>query len=63
MRKSMCLKWIKKYLKEVSEQKGDEKHQNPCVKFREYAKQGTYNRLSDDDYNELLAEAEELSDP
>lgn len=63
MRRSMCLKWIKKYLKEVSEQKGDEKHQNPCVKFREYAKQGTYNHLSDDDYNELLAEAEELSDP
>ena len=63
MRKSMCLNWIKKYFEEVSGQKGSEKHQNPCVKFREYARQGIYNLLSDDDYNELLAEAEELSDP
>ena len=63
MRRSMCLKWVKKYVKEVSEQRDSVRHQNPCVLFCEHAKEGTYNDIDDDEYNELLAEAEELSAP
>lgn len=61
MRRSVCLKWIKKYLKEISMGQASVSHDNPGVLFCRYAKQGKYNSLTDSEYNKLLSETEAIS--
>ena len=53
MRRSVCTKWIEKYLGEAVKDGGKQKHLNPGALFCQYAKKG---------YHELLAETEELGE-
>ncbi len=61
MRRSVCVEFFKKYLKEVSEGRGYREHGNPAVDFTKRAKAGEYDRLSDQMYNCLLADTEDIA--
>ena len=62
MRRSVCTKWIEKYLGEAVKDGGKQKHLNPGALFCQYAKKGVFHKISDDGYHELLAETEELAE-
>lgn len=61
MRKSVCINWFEKYLKEVSSGRGYWSHINPAIEFVRDAKAGEYDDMTDSEYNALLKETEEIS--
>lgn len=61
MRRTTYTNWISKILKEICQQKRDRMIENPAVQFTLDAKAGEYDEVSDETYNFLLNEVEELS--
>ena len=61
MRKSVCMQWFERYLKEVSLGHGQQNHKNPAIEFTHHAKEGRYDVISDQEYEALLSEVEELA--
>ncbi|MCI7812952.1 MAG: AAA family ATPase [Lachnospiraceae bacterium] len=61
MRKSVCIQFFEKYLREVSAGRGYRSQENPAFSFTKNAKAGEFDHLSDAEYEALLKETEELS--
>lgn len=61
MRRTTYTNWISKILKEIANRRGDRMIENPAVQFTLDAKAGEYDEVSDETYNFLLNEVEELS--
>lgn len=62
MRKSVCINWFEKYLKEITAGKASGIHENPAVIFTRCAKNRVYEPLDDAEYHKLLTEVDEMSD-
>lgn len=61
MRKSVCIQFFEKYLREVSAGRGYRNCPNPVIRFNQDVKAGKYDDRTDSEYNVLLKEVEELS--
>lgn len=61
MRRSACLLFFRKYLHAVSQGCGDREEIAPALQFVKRAKEGAFDRCSDEYYEIRLREAEELS--
>lgn len=61
MRKSVCIEWYEKMLKEVLMNGGSMNIQHPCIAFGKRVKAGEFDGLSDEDYFHLLADVEEIA--
>lgn len=61
MRRITYTNWMSKIFKEITNGRGERVLENPAVQFTLDAKAGEYDEVSDETYNFLLNEVEELS--
>lgn len=61
MRRITYTNWMSKIFKEITNGRGERVIENPAVQFTLDAKAGEYDEVSDETYNFLLNEVEELS--
>lgn len=61
MRKSVCIEWYERILKEMLMNEGGITWQHPCIDFGERVKAGEFDKLPDKDYFVLLGDVEEIA--
>lgn len=62
MRENVCTRFFEKYIRMVSNGYGNKEEINPAVLFTKDAKNGKFDKMSDEKYGELLYETEKFSD-